>query len=393
MGCPAAFWCRSWPIFPFSICRSRQRLRRLDPALEDSAASLGLGPWRAFLRVTLPQLRLAICGGALLVGLHLLSEYGLFAMIRFETFTTAIVDQFQSTFDGPAGTMLAVVLVACCLGLLLLENAARGEERYARVGTGAPRPAAKVHLGWKALPLLALPAITVLLSLGVPFLTIGGWLVAGGSAVFQMGEILSALWQTMLLALAGGLLTIAAALPIAWLAVRGQGLLPRLLEACGYVVGSLPSVVVALAVVSVTVRLLFPLYQTLFTILAAYALMFLPRAIIGLRTSLAQVPVELEQAAASLGKTPARALWATTVRLAAPGAAAGMTLASLGILNELTATQMLAPNGTRTLAMAFWSLSGELDYAAAAPYAVVMIVISLPLTWLLFLQSKRLAGQ
>jgi iron(III) transport system permease protein len=379
--------------FPFLYLPVAATLRRLDPALEDSAASLGLGPWRAFLRVTLPQLRLAICGGALLVGLHLLSEYGLFAMIRFETFTTAIVDQFQSTFDGPAGTMLAVVLVACCLGLLLLENAARGKERYARVGSGAPRPAAKVRLGWKALPCLALPAITVILSLGVPFLTIGGWLVAGGSAVFQMGEILSALWQTMLLALAGGLLTVAAALPIAWLAVRGQGPLPRLLEASGYVVGSLPSVVVALAVVSVTVRLLFPLYQTIFTILAAYALMFLPRAIIGLRTSLAQVPVELEQAAASLGRTPARALWATTVRLAAPGAAAGMTLASLGILNELTATQMLAPNGTRTLAMAFWSLSGELDYAAAAPYAVVMIVISLPLTWLLFLQSKRLAGQ
>ena len=158
-------------------------------------------------------------------------------------------------------------------------------------------------------------------------------------------------------------------------------------------VGSLPGVVVALALVTVTVRLLLPLYQTLFTILVAYALMFLPRALIGLRTSIAQAPVELEQAAASLGRTPARALWATTVRLAAPGAAAGMALVSLGIMNELTATQMLAPNGTRTLAMAFWSLTGELDYAAAAPYAVVMIVISLPLTWLLFLQSKRLAGR
>jgi iron(III) transport system permease protein len=139
--------------------------------------------------------------------------------------------------------------------------------------------------------------------------------------------------------------------------------------------------------------MLSPLYQTVFTILAAYAIMFLPRAIIGVRASLAQVPVELEQAAASLGKSPARALWATTVRLSAPGAAAGMTLASLGILNELTATQMLAPNGTRTLAMGFWSYSSELDYAAAAPYALIMIVISLPLTWLLFLQSKRLAGR
>src|SRR5262249_34027098 len=181
-------------------------LRRLDPALEDSAASLGLGPWRAFLRVTLPQLRLAICGGALLVGLHLLSEYGLFAMVRFETFTTAIVDQFQSTFDGPAGTMLAVVLVACCLGLLGLENAAPGGERYARVGTGAPRVAAKIRLGRVTVPCLALPVITVLLALGVPILTIARWLVAGGSAVFQMDEILSALWQTVLLALAGGLL-------------------------------------------------------------------------------------------------------------------------------------------------------------------------------------------
>ena len=46
---------------------------------------------------SLPQLRLAICGGSLLIGLHLLAEYGLYVMIRFDTFTTAIVDQFQST--------------------------------------------------------------------------------------------------------------------------------------------------------------------------------------------------------------------------------------------------------------------------------------------------------
>ena len=121
-------------------------------------------------------------------------------------------------------------------------------------------------------------------------------------------------------------------MPIAWLAVRAPGRLPRLLEACGYVVGSLPSVVVALALVSVTVRLLFPLYQTLFTILLAYALMFLPRAIIGLRASLAQAPVGTRAGRGqALGRTPARPLWATTVRLAAPGVAAGMTLVSLGI--------------------------------------------------------------
>ena len=136
-----------------------------------------------------------------------------------------------------------------------------------------------------------------------------------------------------------------------------------------------------------------PLYQTLFTILVAYALMFLPRALISLRASIAQAPIELERAASSLGRAPLKALWSTTIRLSAPGAAAGMALVALGIMNELTATQMLAPNGTRTLAMAFWSYSGEIDYASAAPYAFIMVAMSLPLTWLLYVQSKRMAGR
>jgi iron(III) transport system permease protein len=54
---------------------------------------------------------------------------------------------------------------------------------------------------------------------------------------------------------------------------------------------------------------------------------------------------------------------------------------------------MLAPNGTRTLALAFWAYSGEIDYAAAAPYAAIMVAASMPLTWLLYVQSKRMAGR
>jgi iron(III) transport system permease protein len=54
---------------------------------------------------------------------------------------------------------------------------------------------------------------------------------------------------------------------------------------------------------------------------------------------------------------------------------------------------MLAPNGTRTLATKFWALTGELDYAAAAPYAVLLIVISLPLTVLLRYGANQVAGR
>jgi iron(III) transport system permease protein len=379
--------------FPFLYLPISAALRRLDPGLEDAAASLGLSPWRVFLRVVLPQLRLALCGGSLLIGLHLLAEYGLYGMIRFDTFTTAIVDQFQSTYNGPAANMLAGVLVTCCLAILGLEAGARGKERYARVGAGAARPPQLCRLGRSTVACLLLPLLTTILALGVPFVTLARWLVYGGIGVWRLDEIGPALGETLIVALVGALMTTVAAIPMAWLSIRAPGRLQRMLEGCNYIIGSLPGVVVALALVTITVRIALPIYQTIVTLLLAYVMIFLPLALVSLRASIAQAPVELEQTAASLGYSPAQALWFVTMRLAAPGVAASMALVSLGITTELTATQMLAPNGTQTLTTAFWAYSSEIDYAAAAPYALIMVLLSLPLTWLLYVQSKRTAGR
>ena len=67
-------------------------------------------------------------------------------------------------------------------------------------------------------------------------------------------------------------------------------------------------------------------------------------------------------------------------------------LVFLGITNELTATLLLSPLGTRTLSTGFWALTSEIDYVAAAPYAMLMILLSLPLTGILYIQSKKIAG-
>lgn len=393
-GLPAGVLVSVIAYFPFLYLPLAATLRRLDPAIEDVAQSLGLKPWAVFFRVLLPQLRLAIGGGALLVGLHLLAEYGLYAMIRFDTFTTAIFDQFKSTFNGPAANMLAAVLALCCLVLLSSESAARGAARYARVGSGSAREPCLVQLSGRSRALgLALQALTCLLALGVPLITLGKWLLAGGREVWQLAELLPALEQTLLLGVVGALLTTCAAVPIAWLSIRAPGRLQRLLESCNYITSSLPGIVVALALVTVTIHFARPLYQTTFSVLLAYLLMFLPRALVSLRAGIAQAPVELENMAQSLGRSPARALWLITLRLAAPGAAAGAALVFLAITNELTATLLLAPNGTRTLATGFWAMTSEIDYAAAAPYALLMILLSLPLTGVLYHHSKRTAGR
>ncbi|WP_458781302.1 ABC transporter permease [Arthrobacter sp. D3-16] len=379
--------------FPLVYIPASATLSRLDPAIEQSAAALGLGAWRTFFRVVLPQLRIAMTGGALLVALHLLAEYGAFAMIRFDTFTTAIMVQYQSTFNGAAGNMLASVLVFFCLLLLLAEVRSRGTARYARIGSGAQAKALRLPLRSYQVPAqLFLLALTAL-AFGLPLFFVLRWTVAGGTDIWAADEFLPALLTTLGYGLTGALATTVVAFPLAYLAVRHPGWFSKSLELSNYVTSSLPGIVVGLAFVTVSIRLVPGIYQTAGVLVAAYVLLFLPRALVNLRAGLAQAPKELDEAAQALGKPPLLSFIRVTLRLTAPAAAGGAALVFLAIANELTATLLLSPNGTRTLATEFWSKSSEIDYAGAAPYALLMILLSAPMTYLLFQQSKKVAGQ
>ena len=379
--------------FPLVYIPAAATLSRLDPAIEQSDAALGLGAWRAFFRVVLPQLRIALTGGGLLVGLHLLAEYGAFAMIRFDTFTTAIMTQYRSTFNGAAGNMLASVLVFFCLLLLMAEVRSRGTARYARIGSGAQARALRLPLHAYQIPgqvfLLALTA----LAFGLPLYYVLKWIVAGGADIWTASEFMPALFATFGYGLAGAAATIVVAFPMAYLAVRKPGWFSKSLELSNYVTSSMPGIVVALAFVTVSIRVVPGIYQTAGVLVAAYVLLFLPRALVNLRAGLAQAPKELDEAAQALGKPPLLAFIRVTLRLTAPAAAGGAALVFLAIANELTATLLLSPNGTKTLATEFWSKSSEIDYAGAAPYALLMILLSAPMTYLLFQQSKKVAGQ
>jgi iron(III) transport system permease protein len=378
--------------FPFVYVPAAATLRRLDPAIEESARSLGSGPVAVVFRVVLPQLRLAILGGGLLIGVHLLAEYGAFAMLRFSTFTTAIFEQFQATFNGAAGSTLAAVLVLLCLMLLVAEAGARGNARYARIGSGSQRLSAPHHLGANVIPAVAVLASLTAVALGVPVWTVLRWLWIGGTAVWDFGDIVPSVLQTVALAAMAALVTTVLAFPFAWIAVRFRGFLARFVEGSNFVTSSIPGIVTALALITVAIRLVPPVYQTVNLVLFAYVLLFMPRAMVNVRSGLAQVPVGLEEASRALGRSPAQTFARVTLRLTAPAAAAGASLVFVGVATELTATLLLAPTGTRTLAMRFWSLSSELDYAAAAPYALLLVLLAVPVTLVLYRQATRAAA-
>ncbi|GAB1646638.1 ABC transporter permease [Krasilnikovia sp. MM14-A1259] len=378
--------------FPLVYLPVAAALRGLDPALEEAACALGRGPLRVFCSVVLPQLRPAVAGGCLLVGLHLLAEFGALQMLRFPTFTVAIYEQYQSSFNGSAANMLAAVLLLCCLLLLLAESRLRGRARYARVGAGSARPAPRARLRAVTVPATAGLGLLTVLALGVPLGSLTYWLFQGPSVIVAVGPLGAAAATSLGLGATAAVATVALALPLAWLDVRRPGRLTTLIERSTYFGNALPGIVVALALVTVSIRIVPDLYQTIPLVVAAYAILFLPRAVVSVRAALAQAPPLLDDVAHSLGLSPIARLRRVTLPLIAPGLGAGAALVFVAAVTELTATLLLAPTGTQTLATQFWAYSDGLAYGQAAPYAAVMVMLSAPATYLLTRDPERTAA-
>jgi len=386
----------TFAYYPLVYLPVAAALRGLDPALEETARSLGESAWGCFLRVVLPQLRPALLGGALLVALDTLTEFGAFALLRFRTFTTELYAQYRTGLAGPETSLLALVLVALCLALLFAEFRVRGDARYARVGVGARRMSTPAALGWARFPVLAALGALAVATLGVPIGMIDYWLFQHAQAAISPAAPSSpALAQALLNSVGYGLFGAAAALlmasPIGYLAVRFPSRWTVLIERAAYLAQGVPGIVVALALISLTVQWVGPLYQSPALLVLAYAILFLPLALVSVRATLTQIPPGLEEAARSLGQNSASVAWRVVAPLAANGLGAGAALVFIFVSTELTATLLLSPIGTRTLATEVWANTSSVAFAAAAPFAALMLCLSFAVTWLFANRLSRAA--
>ncbi len=375
-GYLAAVMIMTLSLYPLVYLPVASALANIDAGLEEAARSLGLGPWRAFARVTLRQIWPAVLGGCLLVTLALLAEYGVFEIVQYRTFTVEIFTEFKLGFDTAAACLLSLVLVVLSVAALGGELALGARGRSWRTGPGAGRIAPRVALGRLAAPVLAGLGALSGLALGVPLGALVYWMLRGSSTTLPSTSILAAAWHTAVYSAAAAALSTALAVPVTSLAIRHRNRVTVLVERLAYLPMALPGLVIALGLVAFSVHHAFALYQSAFELIVAYAILFLPLAVVGVRSAMGRVPPRLEEVGRSLGCRPAGVWRRVTLPLIAPGLGAAFALVFISAATELTATLLLRPTGVNTLATQFWAYTSELSYGAAAPYAGLMVAIS-----------------
>ena len=380
-------------LYPLIYLPVAASLRGADPGQEEVARSLGLGRLATFRRVTLAQARPALLGGCVLVALALLAKYGAFEILRYQTLTTEIFFESERSYNIPVASSLSLLLVVLSIAVLGGDALARGKGQLVRSARGTR--AGTVHrLGRWTVPVLLGFTTLAILALGVPIGVLVYWMVQGNTSTLPAStSLIGAALTTIGYAAAAGVLATLLAIPVALLGIRHPRRSTAALERSTFVVQAIPGLIIALALAFFAIRLVRPLYQSTPLLVIGYAIMFFPLALVAVRTSVAQAPVALEEVARSLGRRPLAVWWRVVLPLVGPGLAAAFCLVFLETVTELTLTLVLVPTGVQILSTQFWAYTTNLSYAAAAPYAALMIAIAVVPSYVLGRWFDRLPAR
>ena len=373
--------------YPYIFLLACGALETTNPAIEETARSLGEGPLGVFRRVTLPMLRPSILAGGLLAFLYALSDFGSLSLLRVHVFTTEIYHQLNTRFDQSAAAMLSFVLVLITFAVLVGQRVLLGRRSYVTV-TGTARVARPVRLGrWRWLAYVLAGGV---LGLSV-FIPLTVLLFQAGSAsqfadVFleQWGFFKNSLWTAGVAATIAMLL----GLLIAYAALRAKGSVGVGLSGTVQIGYAIPGTVLGLSLILLYNTYLPWVYGTVGVLILAYLIRFLTQSVQGVEAALGGINPHLEEAARSLAASPGAVLRRVLAPLVRPTLFAVWALVFISAMKELDATLLLRPAGFDTLPVRVYIHTVEAEYAKAAALSLLLIAFT-ALPWLVMTRLRE----
>jgi iron(III) transport system permease protein len=361
---------------PYITLASIAALRRTDWSQIEVAQTLGFNQIKIFRLVTWPQIRNTVSAGTLLVSLYVLSDFGAVALLGVDTFTRSIENLYRGAFDRSGATALALLLVSISALLISIEMRSKRQLKTVRTSNRLYR-STNIHIssGKKIFGYLLILSY-LLLSAFIPMMQL---LINffGSFEFLNLSELLQASLFTISASLLGSLIALFLALPVGYLSAQGSRL-GLFADKSLLVVHALPGIVMGLSLVAFGSQ--FPLiYQSVYLLAFAYALLFMAKAVGFVRSSFMRVPLNLMEISTTLQQTHFQSIRRVMIPLATPTLLTATFLVFLSIMKELPATLMLRPTGYDTLATQIWSHASILQFKQAAPYALLLVLIaSLP---------------
>ena len=381
-------------LYPYVYLTTRIVFLMQGRNIADVARTLGARPAKVFWRVLLPVARPAIIAGAALVLMETINDIGAAEYLGVRTLTVAVYQTWLARGSLEGGAQIALLMLVLVLLILAAEYWARQRRRFhtGRATHMKAHPPRVALTGFKALLATVLTALPVLLGFGIPIFVFGQYALRRLDQ-FTAPALVDAFVNSLLTASCTALLTVTLALFLLNAVRLARSHDVRAIVRLASIGYALPGGILGLGLLFALARFdntldaFFRAYLGHSTgllltgsaagVILACTIRFLALAEGAIRSGLEKLPGHLDEAARSLGRTPAQSAAAVLLPLLKPAILTAAVLVFVDTTKELSATILLRPFGFSTLATHVYENASRGAPQEGAAAAIVIILTAL----------------
>jgi iron(III) transport system permease protein len=408
-------WVQGLNLAPLAFIMTAAVFRSMDPTLEEAGYMQGAGFFTVLRRITVRLAWPGILAAAIYIFMTAFAAFDVPAIIgwgnRIFTFSTYLYLLLSPQDVLPSyglGAALSTVAMALAALMSWWYGAMQQRSRAFAVVTGrAYRPrivrlgrrgtAAWSFIGGYLLLAQILPMILLLWSSMLPFFQLpSARAIAAASLAHYMTLpwelVLTALWNTSVLAVLTPSLTIAISLAFSWIVLRSK--LPGRagFDLIAFLPHAVPSMVFGVGALLLTLFVIqraVPIYGTIWLLLLVFTIARLSYGTRMTNSGLIQIHSELEESARISGATTWGAFRRISLPLLAPTLLYAWLWIALLTFRELTLAVILSTGDNLTFPVLVWDLwlGGGLGQASAL--AVVMLLVMTPVIAVYWFFARR----
>ena len=377
-------------------------LRSMDPALEEASTISGAGVLTTAYRITMKLALPSILSVLLLAFVRSMEAFevpaliGLPAKVLLPITKIYIALAVSATPEYGAASAYAVLLLLLVgAALYLYARATQASHRFYTITGKGFRPRVLDIGKWRyvtviyalILPaMIVLPLVVLIWLSFLPFFMQPSWealsrlTLANYFTVFTVTTAMSSLKNGLVVSSISATVAVIITVIVAWMVVRTKMTGRHVLDSLVSFPLIFPGLVLGLAVLRTYFVLPIPIYGTLWILIVAYIVRYLPYAIRFSYPSLLQIHVELEESARICGATWGNILRRILVPLMIPTLFAAWIWIFLQSIKELSTAVLLAGPKTKLVSVVIFDLweNAQLVELSAfvSAFSVGLIIIS-----------------
>lgn len=375
----------SLKLYPFIYIYVSGALKKIDVALSEAAESLGCGGLKKVFTVIMPLITPTLVAAALLVFMNCMADFGTPALIGegYRVMPTLVYSEFVGESGGSANfaACMATIMIIITALVFFLQKWYINTKSFTMssirpIQPKEPKGIFKVLIYIYIYMLAGLSIIPQAMVVYTSFKATKMQVFVDGFSLGSYKKVadkaLAAVTNTYVFCFFAIVIIITLGMLIAYLTVRRRSVLTSAIDSIAMFPYIVPGSVLGITLLIAFNHQPLMLAGTAFIIIISLVIRRLAYTLRSSSAILYQISPSMEEAAVSLGDTPAKSFVKVTAKMMLPGVASGAILSWITIINELSSSVMLYTSKTKTMSVAIYNEVIRASYGPAAALASIL---------------------